>query len=118
MSEWKEYTGSDEQLIEMRNAVNGHIFRDNLELESSSVLYYREHEYVPKTITHYLICDRHPYADMIKRWADTGQPVYWRNMIGGASGECRVNSNKECHKCYFSPFLWPYEYEYSFTPFE
>lgn len=33
MSEWKEYTGSDEQLIEMRNAVNGHIFRDNLELE-------------------------------------------------------------------------------------
>jgi hypothetical protein len=109
MAEWKEYTGSDEQLTEMRSAVNGHIFRDNLELESSSVLYCREHEYVPKTITNYLICEPHPYAGMIKRWADTGQPVYWRNISSGNTGQC--------HK-YFPPFSCPDECDYSFTPFE
>lgn len=114
MSEWKEYTGSDEQLIEMRNAVNGHIFRDNLELESSSVLYYREHEYVPKTITHYLICDRHPYADMIKRWADTGQPVWVR--VGAMMREDQFIMYRTYRTT--TPDWNIPSAEYSFTPFE
>ena len=31
-----------------------------------------------RTLTHYLICQPHPYADLIKIWADTGCPVWVR----------------------------------------
>lgn len=51
----------------------------------------------------------HPYANMIKIWADTGCPVYARSING-------IGSQK-CHE-YFPPFAHPDKFEYQLKPFE
>ena len=61
MSEWIEYTGSDEQIEEINNAKHG--FRTRLN---------------KKGHTEFIICQPHQYADLIKIWADTGCPVWVR----------------------------------------
>ena len=61
----------------------------------------------------YLICEEHPLADMIERWARTGQPVYWKNKASGKWGECAEKGN-----WLFRPFYAPDICDYSFTPFE
>ena len=112
MSEWKEYTGSDEQIAEIKTASKGILCKLNSDegkikrimLKSWHSLY----EY-SDLITEYLICQPHPYADLIKIWADTGCPVYWRSKHGGAAGACHEN---------FPPFAHPNEFEYLLTPFE
>jgi len=81
MAEWKEYAGSDEQIEEM---ANGFIFRDHNN-EECNLIYrldqFMDSDQMKKLLNacgakSYLICEPHPYADMIKRWADTGQPVW------------------------------------------
>lgn len=75
MAEWKKYTGSEEQLKEMKSAAHGYIVRFNDGLECD-VRCEGLTSFMQSKTTHYLICEPHKHADMIKRWADTGQPVY------------------------------------------
>lgn len=94
MSEWIEYTGSDEQIAEMLNNEEGFICKNKknfishaLEIkygalkskinrrmlcELMDIRNYLKNE----ETTHYILCQPHPYADLIKIWADTGCPVW------------------------------------------
>lgn len=89
---WKKYTGSDEQIEEMRNAKDGYTHRKNKQGKSE-----------------YIINDPHPYANEIKIWSDTGCPVYWKDK--------EIDSSGECGSCHY-PFAQPGLYEYRLTPFE
>ena len=79
MSEWKKYIGSDEQIAEIKNArKDGYVLRTGPVNETNVLHFIVERDWYKDQFTHYLICNPHPYAGMIKRWADTGQPVYIR----------------------------------------
>ena len=104
MSEWIEYTGSDEQIEEIQKSEHGWMTEDFIVIDGSAPL--RDLLCIGDK---YLICDPHPYANEIKIWADTGCPVYWRSKHGGAAGACHEN---------FPPFAHPNEFEYLLTPFE
>jgi len=105
--EWKKYDGSDEQIVELNNCKNGLLAKNYLGYIWPDI--YEHFDFAPIGATHYLICDPHPYADMICQWARTGQPVYAKAIDGFGS--------QECHE-YFPPFAHPDKFEYSFTPFE
>lgn len=83
-AEWKEYTGTDEQIAEMCNAGHGFIWRDNnsgecVSITELNVFMGRHHlaRYLKeRSCIHYLTCNPHPLADMIIRQAQTGQPVW------------------------------------------
>lgn len=81
MSEWIEYTGSDEQIAQLGSAGYG-VY---LKFEHSNKMFFYSLKDISttdgrvtlsNTVTHYLICQPHPYAAMIKIWADTGCPVW------------------------------------------
>lgn len=84
MSEWKEYTGSDEQIREMLFAANKHgvmIIHHNGELCCEPFMDAGELEQHLDKRTKYpikmfLLCHPHPCADLIKIWADTGCQVW------------------------------------------
>ena len=98
MSEWKEYTGSHEQLDEMRQSAHGFVARNASSVSSimsvklnQLFLSGQKDPYLPELFgnkvseflnynntTHYLICNPHQLADMICQQARTGQPVYIR----------------------------------------
>jgi len=104
--QWVKYDGSDEQIYEIMGSKYGFITEDNVHIECTSDCI------IPDILSigdKYLLCDHHPYADMICQWARTGQPVYAR-AIGGVGSQ-------ECHE-YFPPFAHPDTFEYSFTSFE
>lgn len=114
MSEWTRYEGTDEQIEEMRNAEHGFITSNTSPIWNKQVVPNRDA--VIKLMSEadqYLICGKHPLADMIERWARTGQPVYWRRKDGTASGKCIENGITIPH-----PFYAPDYFDYSFTPFE
>lgn len=83
MTKWIEYTGSDEQIAEMKT---GFIYRNKSGAQSDLILTASnfispQHlkNYLNNVETTYiLICEPHPYADLIKIWADTGCEVYIR----------------------------------------
>jgi len=112
--EWKKYTGSDEQIAEMRiggfitrdiNGVESNIRQTNDFVSGDAHKNYLKYE----KITHYLICNPHPLADMICQWARTGQPVYYRARHNhDITGEC---------DSLYKPFANPDAMEYSFTSF-
>lgn len=117
MGGWKEYEGSDEQIEEIFNA-GGYVYRNDKGYESSILMAVGKRgelisELNDDNVTHYLICKKHPLADMIERWAMTGQPVYWKNKASGKWGECEQKGN-----WLFRPFYAPDICDYSFTPFE
>lgn len=119
MSKWIEYTGSDEQLKELLTTkskfmvdnkwsvfhkpttLNMPATEDNLNWLAS---FLRDTK-----VKRYLICQPHPYADLIKIWADTGCPVYWKDK--------EIHSSGECGSCHY-PFAQPGLYEYRLMPFE
>ncbi len=95
---WTAYTGSDEQIAEMRESENGFVCR-NKGTESGILtikygqLFSNTSKYPildvvwdgslkrfieTNNTTHYLICQPHQHAEMIERWAHTGQPVWVR----------------------------------------
>lgn len=97
-AEWTAYTGSDEQIAEMRQSEHGFVCRNNetgsgiLSIKYGQ-LFSDQSEYPilnamwkgslklfidTNNTTHYLICDPHPLADMICQQARTGQPVWVR----------------------------------------
>lgn len=85
MSEWKQFIGSDEQIAEINNCEHGYLLRYKNFNESDIIDVYVRAEYLID-VTHYLICNPHPLADMIIRQAQTGQPVFIKlppYMIGG-----------------------------------
>lgn len=119
MTKWIEYTGSDEQIEELKIAfigdgfivkkANGRIsgrIQGGIPLAEGFIEYNFQESWC---VEEYLICQPHPYADIIKIWADTGCEVYWKNKTGGGSGVCHE---------YFPPFAHPNDFEYRLTPFE
>lgn len=129
MSEWKKYEGTDEQIAEMLNAKHGFIYLDKYQAEGS-IMHFAD--FFDKThlrnhletweVTHYLICNPHPLADMIERQARTGQPVFIRcadhiSIAGKNATLLNVIENgimtfKTCWPDWNIPFA-----EYSFEPF-
>ena len=113
MSKWIEYTGSDEQIQELANARTGFIVRwadGKLSYPYSMQYTVQEIEEAWGKFTHYLICQPHPYADLIKIWADTGCPVYIKPktpgiLCGSVVHGSRVDWNHD-------------DFEFSLTPFE
>ena len=75
--EWIEYTGSDEQNRDILGIKTDVLFRysNGVHRLRSSMF---TGDWKHRTLTQYLICQPHPYADLIKIWADTGCPVWVR----------------------------------------
>ena len=83
--EWIEYTGREDQIKEIKSASNGVIFEyvGSFGIDTSVFKYAKDKYHIDnrlenKAIAKYLICQPHPYADLIKIWADTGCPVWVR----------------------------------------
>ncbi len=134
MTEWTIYNGNEEQIVEMINANHGFVCRNN-ETDSGILsikygqLFSDQSEYPilnamwkgslklfidTNNTTHYLICDPHPYADMICQWARTGQPVWVKFTFD-------LEHYGRCHS-YSEPTTSPVwdlpNAEYSFTEFK
>ena len=81
MSEWIEYTGSNEQIEEMKG---GFLYRTTSGSQSDIALNESNFDSIDhlktwmRGATHYLAAKPHQYADLIKIWADTGCPVWVR----------------------------------------
>ena len=122
MTEWKEYTGSDEQIAEMQEAQYGVLIDGCDEILDVSDMVSLE-SYMNEQDKHkYLICQPHPLADMICQQARTGQLV----LVKFTSAKFVDNDRYEfmsAHKCY-SVYVttrpdWNIpEAKYSFMPFE
>jgi hypothetical protein len=86
MTEWKVYTGSDEQIMEIADAVNGVILRYKNGNEITMNTLNRTWGVCLEDVTHFCVCNPHPLADMICQQAKTGQPVWvryeWRDSTG------------------------------------
>ncbi len=76
--EWIEYDGSEEQIAEMNGASNGILIKGSKILQECKIYKWHQIEYLLDCVPYYLICQPHPYADLIKIWADTGCPVWVR----------------------------------------
>ena len=114
--EWVEYDGSEGQIEEIKSASNGVIFEyvGSFGIDTSVFKYAKDKYHIDnrlenKAIAKYLICQPHPYADLIKIWADTGCPVWYKHKLVAASGECGP---------FHLPFSYPDICEYRLTPFE
>lgn len=119
-SEWKEYTGSDEQIAEIVNCKTDVLCRysnGGERLKSSMFIGDWKHKY----LTHYLICNPHPLADMIIRQAQTGQPVWikfpYNNTIDVSSYEFIKHDLGYSYHVTTTPDWNIPNAEYSFTPF-
>lgn len=75
---WIEYTGDNKQIEEINRSESFLLKRKDGAV--SFVLYppLVMNEMDDEVTTHYLIGQPHPYADLIKIWADTGCPVWVR----------------------------------------
>jgi hypothetical protein len=137
--EWKKYTGSDEQIAEMYFAEDGFVAKNINSVSSVMSVKFNQlfiqgqkEPYLPglfgnslenflsyNNTIEYLICEPHPYADMICQWTRTGQPVYWRikgtkcppesdGITCGIAGDLTL----------IAEVIDSDQYEVSFTPFE
>ena len=83
MTKWIEYTGSDKQIEEILNSKNGFSYiRDTGDKDIKVYLSPLTKTYLIGLLSdckQYLINNQHPYADLIKIWADTGCPVWVRS---------------------------------------
>lgn len=141
MTEWKKYTGSDEQIAEISNTKNGFVCRNN-ETESGILtikygqLFSDQSEYPilnamwagslklfadNNKTTHYLICNPHPLADMICQQAQTGQPVWVKSsrILSPSATYEFIEARLDCSIYVTTKPCWDIpNAEYSFTPFE
>ena len=89
--EWIEYTGSDGQIGEINASESFLLKRKDGEISFILQPPFEPNEMDSETIAEYLICQPHPYANLIKIWADTGCPVWWRMIPKNHVGLiCRV----------------------------
>lgn len=112
MTEWKEYTGSDDQIAEIKANINGYIVRDALGMLSSRVRVAFDSDGVEILPFEYLICDPHPLVDMICQQARTGQPVWVRKLF-----ECGIEKEWQMFVTNTPDWNIP-NAEYSFSLFE
>lgn len=122
MAEWKEYTGSDEQISEMTLSKNGYILRRKDSVESYILTGDpKMNEMESEVTTHYLICDPHPLSDMICKQALTGMKV-WIKEAAIKFIPCEFGGSEmvQCVKVTSTakPDWNITSAEYSFTPFE
>ena len=117
MTEWKAYTGSDEQIEEMLSSKNGFILtnhdHDDIVFIGAGAHEILDHldkrsKYQP---IRYLICNPHPLAEM------TGQPVWVKVKIIFRSITTGVFTNTEVYETTTPDWNIP-NADYSFTPFE
>src|SRR5690242_4812805 len=109
--EWIEYTGSDEQIAELKNSPNGYLVRLADGRLSHLAKNYKD-SFSDLNIKEYLICQPHPNADMIDLWKQTGLPVWYKaKECASFTGLCLGDEFN------LYPFANPDKYEYSFTPF-
>lgn len=138
MSEWVEYTGSDKQIEELRNAKDGFVLEiidvgHECGTEQTGILLWKDsmmeqlHADSDGMVQKYLICDPHPLADMIFQQARTGQPVYVRmphdsywNTFGIAMGYELLTENTSAEEIIVThkPNWNIHGAQYRFTPFE
>ena len=81
MSEWIKYDGSDKQIEEIKTASKGILCKlnsDEGKIKQIMLKSWHSLDEYSDLITEYLICQPHPYADLIKIWADTGCQVWVR----------------------------------------
>lgn len=119
-TKWKDYIGSDEQIAEIVNCETDVLckYQNGSErLKSQMFVGDWNHKY----LTHYLICNPHPLADMIIRQAQTGQPVYVRiSKYCIKAGEVDTWLHKDIPDLYITtiPDWNILGAEYSFIPFK
>lgn len=109
MSEWKEYTGSDEQIAEMTNARNGWIARLTTGVDSYINQGHPGNSLLISSIISYWLIPADPLREMKIRWAMTAQRVFVR--IHHANDVIDVFYDQ-------SPNWNIPNAEYSFTPFK
>lgn len=124
MTEWKEHTGSDEQLRDIVNCKTDVLcrYKNGTERFKSEMFV---GDWRHKELTHYLLCNPHPLADMICQQARTGQPVWLR-----IPGRGRLNNIPKFHEFVGSNWQSGHSFykttkpdwyipgaEYCFTPF-
>lgn len=119
---WIEYTGSDKQIAEIKNAKHGYVLKSNAGTEKMHTEIFTSDivDYLDATSYYWIIPDD-PLREMKVRQAQTGQPVY-----------IRISGNAGIH-CAYSQYRWTGTHsiwvtttpdwnipnaEYSFTPFE
>lgn len=126
MTDWKELNKSWEQTLELWDAEHGYILRFRNKTDNKiriprhswkSIREFHEHCKSVFTVTHYLICNPHPLADMICQQARTGQPVWVRY-----AKVCHFGQTSEYEICNQIATLTPDwnipGAEYSFTGFK
>jgi len=116
MSEWKEFTGSPEQIEEIQNSKHGYCVRMADEEGAASCLVFYDDSQLDRlktdtAIFQYLIAEPHPLADMICQQARTGQPVCVKTPSR------RVKNAFDIYKTTKPNWYWT-DSEFSFTPFE
>lgn len=110
---WIEYTRDNKQIEEINRSESFLLKRKDgavsFVLHPPLVM----NEMDDEVTTHYLIGQPHPYADLIKIWADTGCPVWVQVTRGFEDGDWLEN---------LPPTTTPYwnipGAEYRLTPFE
>ena len=101
MSKWTEFTGSDEQIAELKSAKNGFILR-YCECDETEIIRRIGNSFIGDAIdsrrrmlsgdnivevlsrnntTHFWLIPADPLREMKIRWAQTGQPVWIRRKI-------------------------------------
>ena len=110
MTEWKEYTGSDEQIAEIKNTKNGYVVRrkSGEEVCFLSIEYKCRYEDV---VSYWIIPDD-PLREMKIRQAVTGQPVWVSKLF-----ECGIEKEWQMFVTTTPDWNIPGA-EYRFTPFD
>lgn len=115
MSEWKKFTGSDEQIAEIKNNTNGYIVR-NINLDdvamSDRVRVAFDLDGVTVANFEYWLIPDDPLREMKVRQAQTGQPVWVRKLF-----ECGIEKEWQMFVTTTPDWNIP-NAEYSFTAFE
>lgn len=119
--EWIVYTGSDEQLHEILTSDVGFVVdskcstfhrspgtRIKFKPNEENILWLKEILRLGE-VKKILFCNEHPHAKMIKRWTETGQPVYYKDINSDESNPVWI-------LCQGDP-AWNRFTEYSFDPF-
>lgn len=122
-AQWVKYDGSDERIAEMCNAKHGWVVKYE-DGDISKAISFGEPMDMECPME-YLICDPHPYAEMICQWARTGQPVYVK-VSGGIVPNNSIFIEDELIIVMPEYFIiktnkpnWNIpNVDYSFTPFE
>lgn len=122
---WTEYSGSDEQIDEIKNNTNGYIVR-NTSRESAFILadrirYDFELSGVSSVGFEYWLIPNDPLRKMKVRQAMTGQPVWVKVPYIPATRTGMYDLHTDNKFCYYHTTTPDWNIpntEYSFTPFE